>query len=462
MTNADRQARARPRHRAETLLVLLVTAAAAWQLLVREAYHRGAGELPGMLAVLVAGLTLLGALAATARNDGSPKARVLARGIVVLAIFNALFQLGAFPGLQGWGQHPRAWQWAGLAAGFMGVVLIASRLSAQTWRYACQALAVATLAWVITPHGLALVRSPAIAWPAGAAPQDAERDRGRVATIVLLLDEMNGKDGGVVADELARAGLAVSRTAVPSVGPNTRNVLATLFHGETFLGAQPCGFTALCTDSLALDFSRVRASRPDIDIVGIAHPYCAIEGLRHCVRQTEPLIAISTDKLRCSLFRRFGLAWGVDELRCRELYMAGFARSNEANLQQIRKAPALTQGGVLFAHVLLPHPPGIDPKGSLESHYRDNLELSRQLVAELIRIAGAAQVETRWVVFSDHPLRQSLWCSSFAPYIWDGCVPQPHLDDTTVPVITASRSGLDVQALQSNRDVFSLIAKFAP
>jgi hypothetical protein len=459
MSTAERRHR---EPRSGAILVLLVTAAALWQLLVREVYHRGGGEESNMLHVLAAACLLLVVLGTASRARHPAIESVLARTAVVLVVFHALYRLGAFPGLQGWGQHPRLWQWAMLLSIIAITLLLVLRLTSQNWRHASQALMVATVAWVATPHALVWARSPFIEWPSGTTPQDAEAARGKVVTIVLLLDEMNSKDGPVIAEELERAGLIVSAASVSSVGPNTRNVLATLFHGSTFLNAQPCGFTAVCTDRLALDFSRVEASRPDIDIVGTAHPYCAIAGLRHCVRHTEQLFSRFDDRIRCSALRLTGISIGVDEAKCRAVYLDGFNRANQLNIQRVLEAPALTQGGVLFAHVLLPHPPGSDSRGTLATHYRDNLELARRLVSQILQVTRSSGLQTRWITFSDHPLRQALWCSSFAPYVWDGCVPTPDLDDQLVPIITASENGLNIEDLSSNRDVFSLIARIKP
>jgi hypothetical protein len=448
--------------RSEPLLLSIVFCTALWQLAVREAYHRGASEVFGMTVLVAAWAASMTLWALLRRARSAAGSRLAPRCLIVLAVALCLYQLGVLPGLQGWGEHPSAVRVL-VAWGTLFLVLVfACRLSDATWASVHLSLLVAAFIWTATPMIMGAWLSPRLSWPPEAVAADASQDRGRTVTIVLLLDEMNGKDGGEIAEELRTAGLKVSRVSVPSVGPNTRNVLATLFHGSTFVDAQPCGFTTLCTTSLALDFSHIEAARPDIDIVGIAHPYCAIRGLRHCSRQEEELTLAGMDRLRCRIWRRTGLDVGVTERSCRKLYVGNLASANAANVQKVLEAPALQLGGVLFAHVLLPHPPGTTPTGTLQSHYRDNLVQARALVRELVARARASNLQTRFIVFSDHPLRQQLWCSSFAPYIWDQCKPAPELEDDKVPIIVASPGGYDVSDWTSNRDVFKLIARIQP
>jgi hypothetical protein len=62
----------------------------------------------------------------------------------------------------------------------------------------------------------------------------------------------------------------------------------------------------------------------------------------------------------------------------------------------------------------------------------------------------------RVVIFSDHPLRQAQWCTEYAPYIWDHCVPDEKLIDDRVPVIVAGSTTLDLSDLETNLTVFGL------
>lgn len=445
----------------DLLALSVIAAVALWQLAVREVYHRGSGEIYALTVLGFAWLAGVLAWSLCQRADVSRLRTMAPRGLVIGMLCLALLQLGALPGFQAWGHQPTWTQWAGLLSALGALFWATFRMSAPGWATARRALLVGALLWWLTPMLLAAWRAPDLAWPSNASPTDALRDRGRVVTIALLLDEMNARDGGVIADELRAAGLLVSRVSVPSVGENTRNVVASLFHGAIFEQAQPCGFTTVCTDTEALDFSRITATRPDIDIAGVAHPYCAIRGLRSCVRHQTELAWFDAARIKCSLWRRFGLALGVTEVSCRAHYIEQFARANDTMLASVLDAPALREGGVLFAHVLLPHPPGAAVTGTLTEHYRDNLDRSRQFVRTLIDRSRASGLDVRILVFSDHPLRQNLWCSSFAPYVWDGCRPLQELNDALVPVITGTPQMMDLSGMKSNHGVFDLIAPMA-
>jgi hypothetical protein len=115
-------------------------------------------------------------------------------------------------------------------------------------------------------------------------------------------------------------------------------------------------------------------------------------------------------------------------------------------------------GGMLYAHLPLPHPPGERPGGTLKQDYQDNLALASEFLGQMVDRARAAKLERlRLVVFSDHPLRQSLWCSKPA-YRAQGCQPVAELEDAQVPLIvgTLGSEPPELDAIKSNAQVFDL------
>lgn len=431
---------------ADWLAMLAVLCAAAGTLVLRELYHRGSSETNGLTQLAVAALLLSTLLLWRAQAPG--------RAPLALALAAAL-------SLQVQGLWPRGlgsgWLVTGL--GVVGLVLVMrtlARAAPARWPSLRGALTLAALLWFASPLAFERWKSPTLAWPPGHEAADAARDRGKRVTLFLLLDEFNAAQARPIADDLNAAGLPATFKAVTSVGPNTRNVVASLFSGQVFLGAQNCGPAALCTEHHALNLAKVHASRPDVDVVGFAHPYCAMQGLRSCHVATTPLIWLDAARLRCSLWRRTGLPLGVDLDSCRRTYLAGFADTTQALVDAALAAPALREGGVLFAHMQLPHPPGLALHGTLREHYLHNIGRARQLVRDMAAKAAANGLTVQAVVFSDHPLRQQLWCEGFAPYIWSGCQPDPALQDSQVPLIVAGPNRPDISALTDNHRVFSL------
>jgi hypothetical protein len=54
------------------------------------------------------------------------------------------------------------------------------------------------------------------------------------------------------------------------------------------------------------------------------------------------------------------------------------------------------------------------------------------------------------------PLRQQMWCKSYAPYAWDGCVPVARLANDRFPLIVEGSQTLDLSGFDCNLSVFRL------
>lgn len=349
-----------------------------------------------------------------------------------------------------------------IALGFAGCIaalLLILRANALVWAKAQRGFLVASVFFVGSQPLLAALRAHDLEWPAGFKASHSVADAGRVATIVLLLDELNARSAGPIVDELKEQGLAVDVKHVPSVGDATVKVIPAMFTGRLFDEARPCGPTSVCSGSEVLDFSRIRASRPDIDVVGFFHPYCAINGLRSCSRAVLDRPILERTRWICGLWHRVGWPRPDDAVSCRRAAMAAWSEMTERVLSDLRQAPTLSRGGVLFAHIPLPHPPGQRLEDSLAQQYDGNLQRAVDLIGEILLATKAAGLDPRVVIFSDHPLRQQLWCSgSMGETIAGPCAPIDRLNDGEIPLIVGGAMRPDLSNVSSNLNVFSLIS----
>lgn len=310
------------------------------------------------------------------------------------------------------------------------------------------------LAFVVSQPLLVRAWAPKITWPEAAVDMPAGRDK---VVVFLLLDELNAKSAGPVLRAFEHHGLAARMRAVHPIGDATAKVVPAMFAGMPFDDAKPCGMTAICSGKNVLDFGKVLASRPDIDVVGFYHPYCAIQGLRYCATLSPSSPALDPGRWICAAVRRFAPVSARDWVaRCSDMGSQVQSRLVADVEAAIAQAPVWRQGGVMFAHVPLPHPPGRTGGASLKTHYEDNVELAAQLVSSMVeraRAGGASDIN--FIVFSDHPLRPAVWCGT-ATYRNNGCPLDESLVDVDVPLIVVGVAGIDISRLQTNRDVFRL------
>jgi hypothetical protein len=296
-----------------------------------------------------------------------------------------------------------------------------------------------------------------VVWPP--APQSAVAATNKhAATIFLLLDELNAGASAPLAQALRDHGLKVRNKAILPVGDGTSKVIPAMFTGRNFDQARPCGMTTICSEMNVLDFSHVFASRTDIDVIGFFHPYCAIQGLRWCQHARVPISLFETTRWRCASWRRFGAPIVSPAEICDELHGRGTNALTDELIEALWRAPVWQRGGFLYAHLPLPHPPGTTPS-NLQREYRENLDRAVRLLREMLARARQSGLDDlRIVIFSDHPLRQSRWCSAYFPYARKGCVIDGSLEDTMVPLIVAGEQLPDIDAIENNGQVFRLVA----
>lgn len=280
---------------------------------------------------------------------------------------------------------------------------------------------------------------------------------GKMATVVLLFDEMNANESAGLRRVLSDQGLRVNFKAVAPVNNSTSEVVPEIFTGIGFEGAQACGLSRICTDNTTLDFSKLSVGRGDVDVVGFHHPYCSIKGLRYCKRLTTSRSIYDEGRWACAFLRRFGMNVGIDHSKCQEISHRVWVRLQSDVVMALFEAPTLSRGGVLYAHLPLPHPPAAQA-GSLAEQYRYNVKQSEQVLGRILDTLRSNNVEPRILIFSDHPLRQKNWCDREAAQFDSPCLTMPKLADKYVPVIVAARSDPPViEHILSNREIFDIL-----
>lgn len=438
-------------------LCSLMFALAASDVVIRELNNRVSSEPIQLLFSLFVAVACLAMALLAWRVPHLARFARLGRSLVPVSWVLALWlSAGKMPD-QAWSQGGISQLWVAIAAAVTSAMAIFAWrcMRVESWVRLRRAMVVSLTLFVASPWAIGAYAGNQRDWP----PSTREGPTGRVVTLVLLLDELNASAVGPIRAELDRAGLVSAVASVPSVGDKTADVVPSVFAGKIFRDAKPCTPTAVCDGTNVLDFARLRASRPDVDVVGFFQPYCAIKGLRSCYRGTVRFAALDRMRWACGLWRRTGWRIGVDQQQCDENTVRAWVEMVGETIDAAARAPALKQGGILFAHLPLPHPPGAQGVGTLQYHYQSNLSRAAELLRGMLKSARNAGLEPRLLIFSDHPLRQSHWCRALPVYSQHGCKPDPELIDSRVPIIAAGREPPDLADLTSNLDVFGIVDK---
>lgn len=451
-----READPRREARADLIAGLLVLASAALELGMREVFYRISSEVPGLAMLLLAAITLL--------LVGTAGLRRAARSMGALHIVRCLL-VGAFAMwclTVGDKLVPAMFSLNGALATLLVAGGVAAwRLGVGQWSALRRALTAAAVIFVLSQPVLAALRAPQLQWPP--LPASSAKIPFVAApglTVVVLLDELSDRAAGPIADAMKRAGRPVHHKALLPSGDSTAKVVPSLFSQHDFKQAKPCGWHTVCSGTQVLDFGRIQASRPDIDVVGFYFPYCAIRGLRSCEVLSPPSPYGDLERWWCAAQRRSEklAAHGGEAARqrCGELGGKVWATLGTSVEAAMWRAPGWQRGGLLYLHMPLPHPPGEGGGGTLGDHYRVNLAKAARLIGEMAERMARTQPSFTMVVFSDHPLRSSLWCGS-TQYRQHGCPLEPSLRDEYVPLLVTSSDDRPLGDIASNRDVFQLI-----
>ena len=299
---------------------------------------------------------------------------------------------------------------------------------------------------------LAFLLAPHLTLLSGSA---GERHR---PMVVLILDEFSAGAADVIASDLAGSGLHVVSNPVRSVGTNTIDAVPAILTGIRLGDARPCTDSAICGRGEVVDFARVNVGRDDVDIIGAYLPYCALSGLRHCEIPGRGLEGPVWNDYLCGLPIRLLLS---RHMGCAQ---SGYAPPNavqieERTRQRLFTAPFWSRGGLLFAHVLQPHPPSPGNEPRLSDAYAANVSRVRELVRALgDRLKGSAyRDDFTIVVTSDHHLRGEFWCG-VEPYSLHDCELPESWRSELVPFIVASSGGaVDHVPPRSNGDLLRVI-----
>jgi hypothetical protein len=320
------------------------------------------------------------------------------------------------------------------------------------WHRTRRVMVAVPLLLAITPVLVGPAMAPAAEWPARQALPDQEHPSPPV--VLLLLDELGAAAAQPLVDALVAEGWPVTSKAIKPVGDMTLKVIPQMFIGKSFPDARPCAPTTVCDRFHALDFSTVTASRPDIDIVGFYHPYCAIQDLRWCLRLAPEPALLSSDRWRCAALRLLDRSPQSSE--CREIPLKRWRQLVESVLTGADQAPFWQKGGMLYIHVPLPHPPGASANGSLREHYADNIAQATGFVKHLSkRLRERFGANARLVIFSDHGLRYHYACTTPLYSALPCDIPDTY-KSSEVPLIVAGPAPTSMSRVTTNAEVFSL------
>ncbi|WP_457330923.1 hypothetical protein [Rhizobacter sp. P5_C2] len=445
--------------RKDLVVATLVLLSVAGELALRELYYRFWAELPGLLLVGAAWLAILLTVLWFARPGRSPRFDVVSRvGLFVSFAFWLDIFGDAVSGLLAAEGTGRELVHAVGFACFASGAWWALRVPPMRWAAIRRAVCAVAVLFVASQPIVAAIHAPTIAWPGGAQPAGA-----RDTVVFLLLDELNASSAGPIVEALAKAGRGVRIKSLVPVGDATAKVVPAMFAGGRFPDAKPCSIATVCSGGRVLDFSKVIASRPDVDVVGFYEPYCKISGLRSCVQAFPSSPALEAERWWCAALRRSvwlsNKAGAAADNRCAALGGETWSALATRIEQGIDAARVWREGGFLFAHVPLPHPPGEGGGEPLSTHYANNISRAVRLVDRVVaEVTREPDRRFTIVVFSDHPLRSSVWCNT-TQYRRNGCPLPQWLVDDKVPLIVAGDVPPAFDEIQQNNEVFRLSSR---
>lgn len=401
-------------------------------------------------AAVAVNAVLFGTVLLVARLLLSPRATaVLLRAWILLALAALAYAVLHASGmaLPGTGRSARL---AGAALVAVAAVVLAARMGDDTGERLARSVALGCLAFVLAPFAWRAAAGPEMVW-IGAPSAPAPR-----ATVFLLLDEMGADAARPIASSLREAGLNVSETRLVPAGENTQNVVPAMFTGQAFDRARPCGPATICSGTSFADFGAIRVARPDVHVTGLLLPYCRIAGLASCFELPLPHEHGSAWRsLAAFWLRRVGITLAPVQDPPGEQ-----RRLLALQLDFIERSRFWAEGGILYAHLPIPHPPGLDGQTTLDADYAANLDAAQAVVTRTAaRLRASFGGSFTLVVTSDHPLR-AYWCAN-GVYRADACTLRTAFRDDKVPFIVASPQAVSDPGIRTNRDAFQVLNRLA-
>jgi hypothetical protein len=334
---------------------------------------------------------------------------------------------------------------AALAAAGLGAALFAARhWAAAPWnRLHRAAIAFGLIFFASFPLVGSMLRTsggPVFELAFLARQADAPRN-----VAVLLLDELSPESAEPIVQVLRDRVASVHFSTLLAAGEHTMNAVPAMLSGRRFDRVMPCGPALQCSQGIALDYSRLVVRRP-VDIVSFVGMYCSIQGLRSCEAIRGEPIAPALVSLACSIQAPLLGDWCRMQDPEAGTGMPGWRKSLE---RALLAAPFWERGGLLYAHLPLPHPPADKPSGSLLAEYRANIIDSAELVGRVVeRLQTRFGDEFVLIVTSDHPLRVDLHCG-LPEYRRAGCGEGLPQNRNRVPLIVGSPKRLQPPGLTS-------------
>jgi hypothetical protein len=323
--------------------------------------------------------------------------------------------------------------------------MMAIKFDDALWGRTRAALVTASVIYAVSPWML-------VQWSAPHVQVSLNTQSNSFPTAILLLDEMNAEAALPVLSALRRVGANVQAATIPSVGVNTITVVPEMLGAAHVPTAKVCTANAICDATGQFDFRKLNfAPEQGFHIVGFFHPYCAAHGWVSCQRfaLTSPGAFRS---LACTFLRLVPVA--SSKLTCDWMSQSSWLPFRERILDAVMQSSFWHQGGVLFAHLPIPHPVGQHDYASLQADYDDNITVAAGYMADIWVVGRKTHGENfRLVITSDHPLRPNLWCSH-VKYRRTGCAVQANSLPGKVPFIVASSHPIAYPIPTSNSGIF--------
>jgi hypothetical protein len=268
--------------------------------------------------------------------------------------------------------------------------------------------------------------------------------------VILVLDELSFLEAAPVETALRATGRMVYSKPVQSSGKRTDSAIPSLLTGMDMDGDRACSPTTLCSSVGLFDFADQTVQLQRFNVVGFYHPYCSMHGLAYCrqiaVFGPSSLLA----GYGCSLIGKF--AGDRRPELCEQLWLNS-AKAQAARMairDAVSQAPFWKDGGMLYIHTLLPHPPAAATGGTLDQDYAANLRQASDFAVELSnRLVQRFGANYLFVITSDHPLRPDVWCSMYR-YGRPGCLESRQFTSTHVPLIATGRSAESLMNVVNN------------
>lgn len=414
----------------------------------------------GELVLALAGNALVLALLYAAAWHGLPRTwllRLLRSVAVLLFLVLIVISLGQ-TGAATWLRAPGL-RWPLASAALLASVWLALRWPHERADRLMRSLVVGGLAFMLAGPAWRAWQAPEVDWLAPHLDAAAAPSVVPSATLFVLFDETSAPAAAALADAARVPGMTVTFDAIGTVGENTLNVVPEWFTGTSFEAARPCGTSTVCSHGRILDFARVATRRPNVHVTGLLFPYCDIGGLASC----HPL----------PLPHEFDAPWKgllALHLRMLRLPLPGWIRPDrtqfsrramlEGQISFIERSAFWRTGGVMVAHLPVPHPPGLDQLTTLDADYAANIDIAATLVQRWsLRLHAQFPGRASLVITSDHPLRR-YWCSAEA-YGMAKCDTRASFKSNQVPWIVATDTERSWSAPTSNREAFGNLGRIA-